>query len=157
VHPHCPCSRATVDELAGIVARCERLAVRVVAVKPAGVPDRWEQTSLLASARKIPGADVLVDSDGAEAAAFGAQTSGHAQLYSSAGALLFSGGITAARGHAGDNAGEDAIVKLVNASAADTRQTPVFGCPLASPSSPSSSSSASSNQTCATGAEPCQR
>jgi hypothetical protein len=40
------------------------------------------------------------------------------------GCLLFSGGITAARRHAGDNAGESAIVALLN------NQTLVFGCSL---------------------------
>jgi hypothetical protein len=55
--------------------------------------------------------------------------------------LLFSGGITAARGHAGDNAGRSELVSLLNggpvAPAATLNRggsardaTSVFGCPL---------------------------
>src|SRR5262245_48572194 len=38
VHPYCPCSRASVRELALIMARCQgRLSARVVFVEPAGL------------------------------------------------------------------------------------------------------------------------
>jgi hypothetical protein len=45
--------------------------------------------------------------------------------------LLFSGGITASRGHAGGNAGESAIVALVNHQTPAQTETLVFGCALA--------------------------
>ena len=51
-------------------------------------------------------------------------------FYDARGALLFSGGITGARGHAGDNAGRRAIVALLNRSPARSRATNVFGCSL---------------------------
>jgi hypothetical protein len=51
-------------------------------------------------------------------------------LYDSAGNLLFRGGITSARGHAGDNAGRAAVVSLLTSDEAEGRDTPVFGCPL---------------------------
>ncbi len=46
------------------------------------------------------------------------------------GTLLFSGGITGARGHAGDNAGRAAIVALLNQLNPATTATNVFGCSL---------------------------
>ncbi len=46
-------------------------------------------------------------------AELGSSTSGQVLLYDPSGRLAFSGGITAARGHVGDNAGSDAIVGLV--------------------------------------------
>jgi hypothetical protein len=82
------------------------------------------------SAAEIPGVSVLSDPDGAEARRFGAQTSGHTLLFDHTGRLLFSGGITQSRGHAGDNAGESAIVSLINTQAADQTKTQVFGCSL---------------------------
>ena len=46
------------------------------------------------------------------------------------GDLLFSGGITFARGHAGDNAGRTAIEACAAGQSPGYRQTPVFGCPI---------------------------
>ena len=60
------------------------------------------------SAAEIPGVEVVSDEDDAQSAAFGAAVSGQTLLYDREGRLIFSGGITAARGHAGDNAGRSA-------------------------------------------------
>jgi hypothetical protein len=75
---------------------------------------------------------VIDDPDGAETRRFGAATSGETLLYSPAGKLLFRGGITASRGHSGDNYGRDAIVALVNKPSRRFSNTPVFGCSLLS-------------------------
>lgn len=136
VHPHCPCSRASIGELAAIMAHCQgRLRAYVLFLKPAGFSDDWEKTGLWESASSIPGVYALVDDGGVEARRFHAATSGQTILYDSSGRLLFSGGITASRGHSGDNAGRSAIVSLVNAGAAENAETSVFGCPLFDPNS----------------------
>jgi hypothetical protein len=42
-HPRCPCTRATVGELALVMARCSRrVSAVVIFTKPAGVDDNWE-------------------------------------------------------------------------------------------------------------------
>jgi hypothetical protein len=74
----------------------------------------------------------VTDADGSEARRFGAETSGHTLLFDPNGSLLFSGGITASRGHAGRNAGESAIIAAVNGKRTDRTGTPVFGCSLIS-------------------------
>lgn len=131
VHPHCPCTRATVGELAGIMAHAqERLNAYVLFLKPAGFSEDWEKTDLWQTAAGIPGVSVMVDDGGAEARLFNSSTSGQTILYDAAGDLLFSGGITGSRGHSGDNAGRSAIVSLVNTRAAEQTETFVFGCPL---------------------------
>ena len=61
---------------------------------------------------------------------FHAETSGQTALYDATGNLLFSGGITSARGHEGDNDGRAAVVSLLTSDGAEERETPVFGCPL---------------------------
>lgn len=71
-----------------------------------------------------------VDNDAAEARLFGSQTSGQVMLYDINGQLLFKGGITASRGHSGDNDGRRAIVSLLTQRSEDRAETPVFGCPL---------------------------
>jgi hypothetical protein len=48
--------------------------------------------------------------------------------------LLFSGGITQSRGHAGGNAGESAILAIANNQRADQSSTFVFGCTIQKPS-----------------------
>ena len=135
-HPHCPCTKASIGELASIMAHCQgRLTAYVLFVKPEGVADAWEITDLWQSASRIPGVKVIQDSEGAEARLFHGATSGQAILYDREGHLQFTGGITASRGHSGDNEGRSAIVSLVNAKVADQRETLVFGCPLFDPKS----------------------
>jgi hypothetical protein len=106
------------------------LTASVLFLKPKGSSEDWERTDLWQSAASIPGVNVLVDEDGAEARRFNSSTSGQTILYDAEGRLLFSGGITGSRGHSGDNAGRSAVVSLVNAGAADRAETFVFGCPL---------------------------
>jgi hypothetical protein len=135
-HPHCPCTRASVRELEHVMARLEgRVTAHVLVVRPPDAPDGWEQTDLWRSAADIPGVDVVRDDDGVEMGRFGALTSGQVVLYDPSGRLLFAGGITASRGHEGDNVGRDAIVALVTGTDAAPRATPVFGCALTTPAS----------------------
>jgi len=73
---------------------------------------------------------VVADDNGADAAVFDAATSGQTMLYDAGGRLMFSGGMTGARGHSGDNAGRTALTALINDGRSDTSRTPVFGCLL---------------------------
>jgi hypothetical protein len=130
-HPHCPCTRATIGELASIMAHSQgRLTAYVLFLKPAGFSEEWEKSDLWRSAESIPGVTAVIDDEGAEANRFHAATSGQTLLYDAGGHLLFSGGITGSRGHSGDNAGHSAIVSLVNAGVAEQTESFVFGCPL---------------------------
>lgn len=130
-HPHCPCTRASLGELARLSSTCgERLATVIAIYTPSSEPADWPATSLPAMADAIPGAAIVSDIDGREATRFGAATSGHVLLYDAMGELTFSGGITASRGHEGGNAGRTAIERLVGGSPAQRDTTPVFGCPL---------------------------
>lgn len=131
-HPHCPCTAASVSELAQIMAGLQgRVAAYVLFVKPREAGTDWEDTDLRRSVDAIPGVQAVIDRDGIEAQRFGAETSGHTLLFGADGRLLFSGGITASRGHAGDNAGESAIVALVNNQTPTLTRTLIFGCSLA--------------------------
>jgi hypothetical protein len=131
VHPHCPCTRASIGELASLMAHTEgRLTAYVLFLRPAGFSEDWEKTDLWQSASSIPGVKAVTDDEGIEARRFHATTSGQTVLYDAEGRLIFKGGITASRGHSGDNAGRSAIVSLVNAGAAEQAETPVFGCPI---------------------------
>jgi hypothetical protein len=141
-HPKCPCTRATVEELNRLLARCSRpVTTHAFFFKPADCAEEWSQTSLRLSAAAIPGVVVHDDLDGEISSQFGAKTSGSVLLYDSNGRLLFKGGITASRGHAGDNAGSDAIVSLLERKQTELSQTRVYGCALATPRSGSTNES----------------
>lgn len=131
LHPHCPCSRSTLNELEKLqIQTQDKIAVTIVFTIPPGTPAGWEKGELLDRAHKISGAQVCLDQNGVAARRFGVNGSGHALLYAPTGKLLFSGGITAARGEDGDNPGEDAVADLVLHGRADFTRTPVFGCQL---------------------------
>ena len=131
VHPHCPCTRASMVELNQLMLALKgKLKAYVLVIKPREFPKGWENTGLVAGARLIPDTTVLVDLDGVEAARFGAKTSGQAILYNAQGMLLFNGGITEGRGHLGDNAGMQRIISLVKTGQSDKNGSLVFGCPL---------------------------
>lgn len=130
-HPHCSCTPASMEELAEVLARTSSAPrAYVVFLKPSTFKDGWERTALWQAAARIPGVTVVRDDDGLEARAFGAATSGQTFLFDSLGVLQFSGGITSARGHAGDNPGRAALIALLNRIETPQRRTNVFGCPL---------------------------
>jgi hypothetical protein len=130
-HPHCPCTRASLEELIALMTRTRGLAdVYVVFSVPSGSPDGWERTGTWDYAASIPGVRRIRDSDAVEATRFGALTSGHVLLYGADAALLFSGGITASRGHVGENPGRSAIVTLLSGQRPGRGRTPTFGCLL---------------------------
>src|SRR5262249_23558686 len=90
--------------------------------------DLWKKAAL------VPGVTAVHDAEGSESQVFQGQVSGQTMLYSPDRNLVFSGGITSARGHQGDNEGAEAIVRLVKGGAAGSSRAPVFGCALQNPS-----------------------
>ncbi len=136
-HPKCACTRASLGELARLMSALgPRARARVLFWSPAGTPQRWAQSDNWASAARIPGVRVAADEGGRAATLLGATTSGHTLVYDAGGALVFSGGITSARGHAGDSVGRERILWALGvlaapgtpAAVASTAQT--FGCSL---------------------------
>jgi hypothetical protein len=131
-HPHCPCTRASIAELAQIMAHApEGVTASVLFVKPSGAGSDWDDTDLRRSAAAIPGVSVTTDDNGVEAARFGAKTSGHTLVFDRNSTLVFSGGITGTRGHAGANAGESAVLAALRQQTPMRGRTSVFGCSLA--------------------------
>ena len=136
VHPHCPCSKASISELALLMARCQgRINAHVFFLKPAEMAQDWALTDSWREAAAIPHVSVHYDEAGREAKLFHTETSGDTVLYGAKGNLLFHGGITISRGHSGDNPGRSALQTFVLDQSAQQTQspvfhTPVFGCSL---------------------------
>jgi hypothetical protein len=129
VHPKCPCTRASLTELEKLQAHAPQIDLRIVAILPDGTDAGWSDSPLIRRAKELPNSLVIGDHAGYEARQFRARTSGETQLYDQAGSLAYHGGITAARGHEGDNPGCDAIAALLAGKTAPA-SCPVFGCPL---------------------------
>ena len=130
-HPQCTCTKASLEELAEILARAKNHPrTYVLFLKPEVFGAGWEQTDLWRAASALPDVTVMRDDSGVEAQRFGAETSGQTLLYDQSGALIFSGGITGSRGHAGENAGELALVSLLTRGHAERKTSNVFGCSL---------------------------
>ncbi|MGI8905335.1 MAG: RedB protein [Candidatus Sumerlaeaceae bacterium] len=131
LHPRCPCSKATLGELALLVAASgERLDTRVIFVEPEGIIEDWPNNNLRQAASEIPGVTITFDHLGAQAQKFHASVSGETFFYDPEGSLLFSGGITGSRGHSGANPGRTAITSLVHNENPEVRTSKSFGCQL---------------------------
>lgn len=131
LHPHCPCSRATLGNLARAIARAgDGLAAQIVIVSPPGADESWVKSGLWQTAVELGFDRIVLDRNGRNARLFGAETSGQTFVYDAAGRLQFSGGLTPARGHEGDCDGTDAILSCARGREFSISRTPVFGCAL---------------------------
>jgi hypothetical protein len=133
VHPYCSCTFATIDELEQLQTRKGGMApeVDILFYRPRN--SKWAPNSLWKKAQSLPGARVHWDDDGREARRFGALTSGYTLLYSASGELLFHGGVTGSRGHAGDNFGLDRLAGALASGKSVPGKSLVFGCALGGP------------------------
>jgi hypothetical protein len=130
-HPHCPCTRASLEGLANVMNRLQgRVDAYVLFFKPKEFPAGWERTDLWRSAERIQKVRAIVDVDGLEAELFGAQTSGQTMLFDPRGRLVFAGGLTLGRGHPGFNVGQEQIISLVGGGHEVATAGRVFGCAL---------------------------
>jgi hypothetical protein len=130
IHPHCSCTRASLQELERIIEMSDAsLQTYVLVYRPADFRAGWEKTETFDAANRLQRARVIVDPDGREARLFGGFTSGQTFLYDGEGALRFSGGVTSLRGHAGVNRGSMDVVDIVHAKARQGSH-PVFGCAI---------------------------
>ncbi len=131
LHPHCPCSRASVEELGNLMAaQKEKVTTRVIFFDSSKFAKAASESALWKQAGAIPGVQLALDPDGALAREFGVNASGTVLLYDAAGRLLFSGGITAGRGHNGENAGLHDLLAALNGESDVRRTQPVFGCTI---------------------------
>lgn len=130
-HPRCPCTQATLEELARIMERSPSLNAEIFFFQPRGASAEWAaESSLWKFAETIPRLAIHTDLEGAEAVRFGALTSGQTLLFDAEGNLLFRGGITPSRGERGDNPGSNRILALLDKGGPPAPSTPTFGCPI---------------------------
>jgi hypothetical protein len=138
LHPHCPCSKTTLDELRLLLAETKSpIRATALFVLPAGITAEgseaaiaWtEESASWQLAATIPGLERSLIGE-AEARTIGPRTSGHVLLFDADGAPLFDGGITLGRGHAGDNDGRRALAAALRNERPRVATHPVYGCGL---------------------------
>ena len=136
VHPQCPCSASSVEELDRLLSRLGRsvsLNLTAHVYEPTQKPPGWVDSPMVTRLRRMNGVRVLSDPDGAKSASFGVLSSGHLLLYRQ-GQLQFSGGLTSLRGHGGlSESGEAAYRVFMNSNPTGTLPPVnwvVFGCPV---------------------------
>lgn len=131
IHPHCPCTRASIRQLERALALApQSVDVWGIVYEPLGVPTTWTTTGLVDLVRSLPGARITIDRDGVLTKRFGVRTSGHLLAYDRHGELVFEGGLVPARGHEGLSEGFEAICKMVRGERPGVRRTPSYGCTI---------------------------
>jgi hypothetical protein len=123
-HEHCPCTVATLREVAKVLEQSAGVAVDVWAVI-----DGAEPSDLADAASDFPWLHVLRDRDSAELRRFDGLTSGEVLLYGPDGTLRYHGGVTGGRGREGENAGASALLDAL-LQRAGPAGAPVYGCAI---------------------------
>lgn len=131
VHPKCPCTMASLTELQKLKTRLPKLKITIAFMTPDGMEKSdWLKTTNWQKAHEMTGIEFIEDYDGKLAKKFGAEVSGYTIVYNAKNELVYAGGITAGRGHEGDNEGEDKIIAVCNSKFVSSPKAPAFGCGL---------------------------
>lgn len=130
IHPECPCSRASLGELERILGHYPgKLDVHLLMADSETRPE-WRESDLWRRVRALSGVSITSDHSEQLFRIFDSYTSGHVLLYGAGGKLVFSGGITASRGHEGMNAGRQIVESYLEGIPEVGHEAPVFGCNL---------------------------
>lgn len=136
LHTQCPCSKAAVEEIQSIMNKDNsKEKIIVLYYKPKDKPDSWVTSASLWTKLSNSRVKQVIDTDGVEAKKFNSKTSGQSFLYTNMGQIVFSGGITASRGHSGNSPGQEDIINFVNHpdQYSQYKNSKVFGCSLHNP------------------------
>jgi hypothetical protein len=129
-HPGCPCTQATLTNLAELSERLSgRFDLSVVFVTRGLDPRFVARAPVVHAAQQLRTALVTQD-DGRAAQSFGASVSGEVFAFDARGRSVFHGGLTAARGHVGDSDGLRQLEQALTGSSGSVVEAPVFGCRL---------------------------
>ena len=129
-HPHCPCTRATVNNL-DLIQQTIKRSVRLFAFAyhPKSKDSSWINTPVTRQLAKI-GFETTPDPGATVCQRFGVFTSGHVLAYNKSGKLVFNGGVTTSRGHEGTGVPMSELISSINQPTKQTAVWPVFGCPI---------------------------
>lgn len=131
VHPRCPCTSNSLDELQLATMDSESEAnVSFLVYKPEDAPDSWNGKYIERLRKRFRDATIIKDPSGHLASRLDLHTSG-ALVVVRDGEILFRGGITAGRSCQQANLGSLTLREFLdNGNVSKSVETPVFGCKL---------------------------
>ena len=133
VHPECPCSLASMDELARLLPIiADHIAIKVVFRELTGQYGRQlSEHALWKKAKTLPHVQLLIDPGQKLENSFQAKTSGQTYLFDKEGRKIFQGGLTPLRGHTGETQASS-FIKQWSRQQTISRSisSSVFGCPM---------------------------
>lgn len=130
VHPDCPCTGASLEQVDRLIARNPD-SIQVVGLVRSAPDAELRDNSYWKRLLAMPHARAVADIDGELASLLGTHVSGATIAYDPDGHLRFQGGMTASRGHAGPSRGMDDLEAIARQLAPlDLCSTPTFGCSL---------------------------
>lgn len=130
IHPLCPCTRDSIEQLDRLAAKLPGLRITVLVTVPESDSDEWFDSGTVRSAKAIPGAHVLPDREGVLAAVLGMSRSGHTLLIDSECHVRFNGGLTSSRLHTFASPGVDAALEMARGAIPRVCESDVYGCVL---------------------------
>lgn len=139
LHPKCVCSRASIDELKAAMQQADQYRGTLhfyITVPESGSTEEWKKEPLVTQLKHWGhNSTIHFDPGGKHAEKHGALTSGHVVAHDSEGKLIFTGGITASRGHRGENPGRLALTTALE-GIPHKAPSPVYGCGLQTTNAP---------------------
>gem|GEM_PF-496721 len=131
VHPKCPCTVASLNELNRLLTKVDDdVTCRFLVYHPAETEPNWIDGKINSRLSQFPRSIIQPDEAGEVAFEMGMQTSGAVVVFDPHGKTRFHGGITVSRNHEGDNLGVRSISMLIQGQTPPLSTTPVFGCRL---------------------------
>ncbi|MEM9364393.1 MAG: hypothetical protein AAGD07_00250 [Planctomycetota bacterium] len=131
VHPRCPCTANTLDELQLAMVHADApAALTFLVYQPESAPESWRGDYFARLRKRFDDATILRDRAGELSKSLDLHSSG-AMVVTLGPQVLFRGGITAGRSCRQDNLGALTLREFLDRGAvANSVETPVFGCEL---------------------------
>ncbi|MEO9590108.1 RedB [Rhodopirellula bahusiensis] len=131
VHPKCPCTVASVNELSRLLGKVgDNVRCRFLVFHPVDSTPDWMNGKISSRLARIPRSVIQADEGGEAAFELGMKTSGAVVVFDPHGKTRFHGGITVSRNHEGDNLGVRSISMLIQGKTPPLTTTPIYGCSL---------------------------
>ncbi len=132
VHPDCPCTRASIEQLDRILTQnpgqCQ--AIALVYTSEGDDATSIKEGAYWRRLASLPEVRPQLDPEGHFAIKLGSGISGTVAAYDRKGVLRFQGGLTPSRGHGGPSVAVTTINRILKGESNELAAAPTFGCSI---------------------------